>query len=97
MILIIYLLSSLGLCYAWSDTEASRPLRNFVAKIPYIRTPLLCHECSSFWISLLLTLVLNPLVEYASPIISNILSAFIGFFINLYFVRKHIIPLKDSY
>ena len=93
--LIIYILCSLGLCYAWSDTEASRPFRNMVARIPYIRTPLLCHECSSFWISLLLTCCINPLSEYTSPFVSNILSAFIGFFINLFFVRKHIIPLKE--
>jgi hypothetical protein len=95
MMLVFYLLISLGLCYSWSDTEASRPLRNLVARIPYIRTPLLCHECSSFWISLLLTLFINPLENYTKPIVSNILSAFMGFFINLYFVRKNIIPLKD--
>lgn len=95
MSLIIYLILSLGVCYTWSDTEASRPFRNFVAKIPYIRTPLLCHECSSFWISLFLTCFINPLEEYTYVFISNILSAFCGFFINLYFVRKKIIPLKD--
>lgn len=33
--------------------------------------------------------------NYTKPIVSNILSAFMGFFINLYFVRKNIIPLKD--
>lgn len=95
MKLLIYLISSLGLCYAWSDTDASRPLRNLVARIPYVRTPLLCHECSSFWISLGLSFYINPLQDYTSPLVSNILSAFIGFFINLYFVRKNIIPIKE--
>lgn len=95
MIFLIYLFLSLGLCYAWSDTDASQPFRNLVARIPYIRTPLLCHECSSFWISLGLTFFLNPLKDMAPIYVSNILSAFAGFFINLYFVRKKIIPLKD--
>lgn len=96
MIIVIYLLCSLGLCYAWSDTDISRYLRNFVAKIPYIRKPLLCHECSSFWISLGLSFWINPLQDYTSPFASQVLSAFMGFFINLYFVRKHIIPFKDN-
>lgn len=95
MIFIIYLFLSLGLCYAWSDTDASRPFRNLVAKIPYIRTPLLCHECSSFWISLGLTVFLNPLKDIVPLYASNILSAFSGFFINLYFVRNKMIPFKD--
>lgn len=94
MIFLIYLFTSLGLCYAWSDTEASRPLRNFVARIPYIRKPLLCHECSSFWIGLLLTFFINPLKDDTYPIASNILSSFCAFFINLYFVRNSYIPLK---
>lgn len=92
---LIYLIISLGISYAWSDTEISRPFRNYIARIPYIRTPLLCHECSSFWISLLITFFLNPLDNICCAIASNILSAFCGFFINLFFVRKHIIPYKE--
>lgn len=91
IIFISFLICSLGLTYAWSDTEASRPLRNFIATIPYIHKPLLCHECSSFWISLILSIFLNPLESYTFSIISNILCAFMGFFANLYFVRNNII------
>lgn len=83
----VYLFSCLALAYAWSDTEASRPFRNFIARVPYIRKPLLCHECSSFWISLGLSLFLNPLELYLPNIISNIILAFNGFFINYIFVR----------
>lgn len=95
MIFLVYLITSLGLCYAWSDTEVSRPLRNFVARIPYIRAPLLCHECSSFWIGLLLSAFINPLGPYTYRIVSNILCAFCSFFINLYFVRNTLIAAKD--
>jgi len=94
-ILLIYLLVSLGICYAWNDTEVSVPLRNKIATIPYISKPLLCHECSSFWISLAITFVLNPLADYSPLYVSNVLSAFCGFFINLFFVRRHIIPYRD--
>lgn len=95
MILISFLLTSLGICYAWSDTEVSVPARNYIAKFPYLSKPLLCHECSSFWISLMLSIFLNPFTEFTYPVISNLLSAFCGFFVNLYFVRKHIIPYRD--
>ena len=95
MIFIVYLFSSLALSYAWSDTEVSRPFRNFIAKIPYIRKPLLCHECSSFWISLALCVFLNPFDLITLPYVSNILSAFCGFFINLYFVRNQLVKYKD--
>jgi len=92
---IIYLVASLGVAYAWNDTEVARPLRNQIAKIPYIHKPLLCHECSSFWISLVLSFFLNPLEQACSPLISNIISAFCGFFVNLYFSRKQIIPYSN--
>jgi len=92
---LIYLFLCLGLAYGWSDTEASRPFRNLVARIPYIRKPLLCHECSSFWISLGLSFFINPLSSFTYPILSNILSAFAGFFINLIFVRNHLVKYKE--
>ena len=85
----------MALSYAWSDTEVSRPFRNFIAKIPYIRKPLLCHECCSFWISLLLSFFINPLLYITLPYASNVLSAFCGFFINYLFVR-HVLKEKIS-
>jgi hypothetical protein len=95
MMLVSYLLCSLGVCYAWSDTEVTVPLRNLVARVPYARNMLLCHECSSFWISLGLSFLVNPMAEFAPPHFSNVLSAFCGFFINMAFTRKHWIPFKD--
>lgn len=92
---LIYLIICLGVSYGWSDTEAAVPFRNFIAKIPYIRKPLLCHECSSFWISLGISFLINPISETTFPLVSNFLSAFCGFFINLYFVRKQIIPIRE--
>ena len=93
MSFLIYLFVCLGACYAWNDTEVSVPARNFIAKFPYLSKPFLCHECSSFWISLGISFLLNPIDSY--PIISNFLSAFCGFFVNLFFVRKNIIPYRN--
>lgn len=90
---ITYLLCCLGVSYAWSDTDASTPFRNMVARIPYIRKPLLCHECCSFWISLLVSLFFNPLNDYGF-ITSNIILAFCGFFVNMAFVRLKLIPYR---
>lgn len=94
MELLLFLLTSLGISYGWSDTDAAKPFRNLVARIPYISIPLLCHECSSFWISLSISFFINPFDGYTLPYISNLFSGFIGFFINLIFVRKKIIPFK---
>jgi len=47
----------------WSFSEIFSPVRNFVAKIPYIRKPLICPECSSFWMGLLTSFFYNPLIE----------------------------------
>ncbi len=90
---IIYLICCLGVSYAWSDTDASTPFRNMVARIPYIRKPLLCHECASFWISLFVSLFFNPLNDHGF-IISNIILAFCGFFVNMAFVRLKLIPYR---
>lgn len=95
MIFLIYLIACLGVSYAWADTEVSVPLRNLVARVPYVRKPLLCHECSSFWISFGLSFLVNPLEGLTFPVVGNFLCAFCGFFLNLYFVRKQIIPIKE--
>ena len=92
---VAYLFLCLGVTYAWSDTEIARPFRNFIAKIPYIHKPLLCHECSSFWISLTISFFVNPFDVLTYPYFSNVLSAFCGFFINLYFVRNQLVKYKD--
>jgi hypothetical protein len=46
----------------WSFAEIFKPIRNFVAKIPYIRRPLLCPECSSFWMGFGVSFFYNPLI-----------------------------------
>ena len=90
-----YLTVCLGATYAWSDTEVAVPFRNFVARIPYVRRPLLCHECSSFWISLLASFFFSPFGDLSVPFSGNVLAAFCGFFANLLFVRNRWVAYKD--
>lgn len=95
MLFIVYLFVCLGVTYSWSDTEVAIPFRNMVARIPYIRRPLLCHECSSFWFSLLISFFINPLELNCEKYFSNVLCAFCGFFINLLFVRNKWVAYKE--
>ncbi len=61
--LLTYVLLSLSVSFMWSFSEIFGPVRNLVAKIPYIRRPLLCPECSSFWMGLFVSLIYNPLYQ----------------------------------
>jgi len=45
----------------WSFSEIFSPVRNLVARIPYIRRPLICPECSSFWMGVFTSLFYNPI------------------------------------
>ena len=60
--LIYYVCISLSFAYIWSFAEIFVPVRNFVARIPYIRRPLLCPECSSFWVGLFVSFIYNPII-----------------------------------
>lgn len=60
--LIYYLCISLSFAYMWSFAEIFVPVRNFVARIPYLRRPLLCPECSSFWVGLFVSFIYNPII-----------------------------------
>ena len=59
--LLTYVILSLGVSFVWSFSDIFAPVRNFIAKIPYIRRPLLCPECSSFWMGIFTSLFYNPL------------------------------------
>lgn len=58
---VIYIILSLSVSFMWSFSEIFSPVRNFVARIPYIRKPLICPECSSFWIGFFVSFLYNPL------------------------------------
>jgi hypothetical protein len=58
---VIFLLRSVSVSQMWSFARIFIPIRNIVARILFIRKPLLCPECSSFWIGVATSLLYNPL------------------------------------
>jgi hypothetical protein len=61
----------------WSFSDIFRNIRNFVSKIPYIKKPLICPECCSFWVGILTSLLYNPIVINYNFILSNIICGLI--------------------
>lgn len=86
---ILYLLLALSVSFMWSFSEIFAPIRNFVAKIPYVRRSLLCPECSSFWMGLLTCIFYNPLfiiLGYFSFVFSGLVVHLIACFLyKVYF------------
>ena len=59
---LLYFLSlSLSVTVMWGFSKIFGPIRNFISRIPYIRRPLLCPECSSFWFGLFVSFLYNPI------------------------------------
>ena len=59
---LVFVILSLSVSYVWSYAKVTKPIRSLVTKIPYIRVPLLCPDCSSFWFGLLVSFVYNPIL-----------------------------------
>ena len=75
--ILVYLLISISIAHMWSHADIFTALRNKVSRIPYIRRPLICPECFSFWVGLGVSFLLNPLVTITYIGISNILCGLI--------------------
>ena len=90
--LLTYILLSLGVSFMWSFSEIFAPIRNLVARIRYIRKPLICPECSSFWMGILTSLFYNPLfntLEFVSyPFCGLVVHLFACFLYKVYFKLK---------
>lgn len=85
-----YLILSSSLAFMWNFAEIFIPFRNIIAKIPYIRKPLLCPECSSFWIGLFFSFFYNPLIYqlgYLSYIMCGSITHLLTVYINLIFFK----------
>lgn len=90
--LLTYTILSLSVSFMWSFSEIFSPIRNFIAKIPYIRKPFLCPECSSFWMGVFTCFFYNPLysllgiVSYA--FCGLVVHFFACFLYKIYFLIK---------
>ena len=59
--LLYFLCLSLSVSYMYSFSKVFAPIRNTISRIPYVRVPFLCPECSSFWFGLLVSFIYNPI------------------------------------
>jgi hypothetical protein len=91
--LITYIILGLSVSFMWSFSEIFAPVRNFIAKIPYIRRPLICPECSSFWMGIIVSLLYNPLFLilgiFSYPFCGLIVHLFACFLYKIYFKLKN--------
>ena len=83
----------LSVAQMWSFSKVFNPVRNLVARIPYIKVPLLCPECSSFWMGILTSFFYNPLVSCFPWIVAT---AFCGLLVHLFAVYLYKIYFKLS-
>ena len=71
--LLYFVCISLSFSYMWSFSNILKPIRNIIAKIPYINKPLICPECCSFWVGVLVSFLYNPIIINYNIIIPNII------------------------
>jgi hypothetical protein len=87
-----YIILGLSVSFMWSFSDIFGPIRNFVSKIPYIKKPLICPECSSFWMGLLVTIFYNPLFQilaiWSYPFAGLSVHLFACFLYRIYFKLK---------
>jgi hypothetical protein len=89
---------ALSFSVMWSFSEIFNPIRNIISKIPYIRKPLLCPECSSFWIGFFVSFIYNPVILDIKIIgLSNIVCALIVHFFAFYFYKNIKIEKKINF
>lgn len=90
-------LISLSFSVMWSFSEIFSPVRNMVSRIPYIRKPLICPECSSFWIGFILSFFYNPIILNVNVILlSNIICGLITHLFAVLIYRNFIVKNKNN-
>jgi hypothetical protein len=88
---ILFLLLALSIAHMWSHASIFTTARNRVALIPYIRRPLICPECFSFWAGLGVSFIFNPLQSILYVGVSNIFCGLITHLIADVLYKKSIL------
>jgi hypothetical protein len=95
--LLYFVILSLSVSYMWSYASIFAPVRKFVAKIPYVRVPMLCPDCSSFWMGIFVSFLYNPIVLMISvPLLTNIFCGLVThFFASFLYKIKNSIEISS--
>lgn len=87
--LLYFLCLSLSVSYMYSFSEIFKPIRNKISFIPYIRRPLSCPECSSFWFGLCVSFLYNPIVlDFSFLFLSNIFCGLVTHLFAAFLYKK---------
>jgi hypothetical protein len=82
----------------WSYSEIFNPVRIIISRIPYIRKPLLCPECSSFWVGFFASFLYNPVILDVDIIgFSNIICGLITHLCAFYFYKNIRVDKKINF
>lgn len=88
--IITFALISVSVSQMWNFSKIFLPVRNFVARLPYIKTPLLCMECSSFWMGVFTSFFYNPFLELFDWYIAVAIAGLVTHLIASYLFRIYI-------
>jgi hypothetical protein len=89
---------SLSFSVMWSYSEIFNPVRIIISRIPYIRKPLLCPECSSFWVGFFVSFFYNPVIlDIEITGLSNIVCALITHLFAFYFYKNIKVEKKINF
>jgi len=90
--LFVFLLISISCSHLWSHSVIMGYIRRKIVYIPLIRKPLLCPECSSFWVAFGITFIFNPLIDLICiPFLSNVFVSVISYTISGILYKKQIL------
>jgi hypothetical protein len=84
-----FIIITLSISHIWSFSEVFLPFRKIVSKIPYIKKPLLCPECCSFWVGFLFSFLYNPIIlNYNFYYITNVIAGICVYFFAHYIFKQ---------
>ena len=89
---IYYLLLSLSVAYMYSFSDIFNWVRNKVALIPFVRVPMSCPECSSFWFGLGVSFIYNPMqLNIELPFLTNLFCGLVTHLVAAALYRNEIL------
>lgn len=79
MSLLLFVSILVSFMYIWSATYIMQPFRNLINYVPILKWSNICPSCTTWWIALILSIMINPLDGILPPLLSNIAVAAISF------------------
>ena len=90
--ILCFVILSLSVSYMYSFSEIFLSVRNSIARIPYVRGPLLCPECSSFWFGLGMSFLYNPIIlDVTIPYATNLMCGLVTHLFACALYKKQIL------